>query len=278
MFRTIARASLLIVTLFIISPSSTASAQGWPLVICAHEDNLPYSNRQGDGLENRLAALLADELGATLATYWHDSPLPSAPTFNLQEGHCDLVMSAAVGQDGLETSVSYYQSGYMFVQEKDHPQPISSFDDVALSSMAIGVQQPRGHGVTPPVHALAIRGLANNQHTFSEGPGEDGTLPIVQALIDREIDVAVIWGPLAGYFVDSDALGLSLSFVQPQFDQPFVPMILAVSIGMRSGDVELRDLINGALANRWDEVQELLEEFSFPLVPVPRPNAAVQAQ
>src|SRR5258708_38097106 len=47
-----------------------ASAATRTLRVCAEPDNLPLSNARGEGFENRIAAVLADELRAELVVAW----------------------------------------------------------------------------------------------------------------------------------------------------------------------------------------------------------------
>lgn len=257
----------------LLAPGAWAS--GWPLVACADGDNLPYSNRAGEGFENRIAALLADELGADLSYVWVSAPFGGVHVRLLQQGSCDLVMAVADGQAGYETSVAYYRSSYVFVQRSDHPRPIASFDDEALMEMQIGLLSPEGGRYSPPMQALATRDLIENQRTFvANRTSSEPIAALMRAVTDGDVDVGIAWGPIAGYFAQDAPAALDVTPVQPQIDVPFVPMVGSVSIGVRAGEVELAERLSEALARRWPEVQSLLEDYGVPLLALPRPSVA----
>jgi mxaJ protein len=236
---------------------------GWELRVCATEDNLPYSNRELQGFENRIAALLADELGASLHYVWLSrTHNPELEASLLREGLCDVFMGVADGQEPFLTTIAYYRSGAMFVSRTDAPFSVTSLDDPALRSLTVGVMSS-----SPADFALAGRGLIENvRHYFPR----DGVEAIIGGVMTGELDLGIVWGPVAGYLA-RDREGLLLTPVTPQIDLPFLPLVLPVSIGVRETDEALRDLLNEAIAIRWDEIQAVLQEFNVPLLPLPRP-------
>lgn len=255
--------------------SGLGLSQSWPLVVCAEADNLPYSQRGGGGFENQIAEQLAEELGAHVEYLWIESPFSTNQRVLLEQGDCDLILAAADGQHGFETTLAYYRASYVFVQRADTEVRVETLDDPRLQEFRIGVLVPDGGGLAPPAQALVHRGLVRNQVTFvasrlSLGPAT----ALVDAVQDGSVDVGIGWGPLLGYLVSSSGRSsvLSLSTVEPQFDVNFTPMVIPISVALRSGEIEFRDLISAAIVARWDEIQRILDEFGIPREPLPRPQ------
>lgn len=250
---------------------SWSLAQQWELRVCADPNNLPYSNRQLQGFENRIAQILAKDLKARLSYFW----LPphhglARDLYSLQSGACDLFMGVYDGQEPFLTTLAYYQSSYVFAYLEARPLKIESLDDPALRGLRIATQAPG----SPPDLALGNRGLIANVRHFPTDLGQPNPLePIIGALVRREVDLAIVWGPLAGYFAKQQGVKLRLVPVSPQFEPGlFLSMAYAVAIGVRSKDDALRDLLNLALTRRWEEIQAVLKEYGVPLLPLPKPE------
>jgi len=252
---------------FAQSGQGSGGVEPWELRVCETRDNLPYSSESEPGFETLIAEILADELGASPYFVWlphsHATRLEEAL---LREGECDVFMGVADGQDPFLTSIAYYQSSFMFVQREGADVMITSLDDPELKTLRVGVVR-----ATPPDFALAERGIVDNVRHFL--PMDEGGA-IDTAVASGNIDVGIAWGPTASYFSQALGGGLVLTPVSPEIDMPFLPMVLAVSIGVRSSDVALRDVLNLALAARWDDVQAVLEQYHVPLMPLPRPSAS----
>lgn len=268
-------AALRIALLSALLVTGTALAEGgaWELRVCADPNSLPFSARDGTGFENRVAEILADELGATLTYDWY--PLgQDMIDLRLREGECDLIMGVPDGYRGLLTTVAYYRSPYVFVYRADAPFELESFDDPVLADLRIGLQNV---GI-PPHEALVNRGLQGNvvrlygEHQFTDGAAYVGRL--IEDVASGEVDVGIAWGPGAGYFARQHGAELVVEPVQPQIEPPFLPMTFAMTMAMRQGDESLRDRLDLALAARWDEIQALLEEYGVPLDPLPSPPRA----
>jgi mxaJ protein len=247
--------------------------------VCAEPNNLPFSNRSEQGFENRIAELIAQELLVELTYAWIPQPRTAIRDAMIQEGECDLLMGVPDGLEGFVTTLPYYRSTYVFVYRKDSPFEVRSFDDPVLQELSIGVQAPGGQAIGPAALALAQRGLIENQRAFV--PDQSAPHPlasVIQAVADGEVDVAVAWGPVAGYFAGRQAVELELVPVEPEIDAPFLPMVYSISIGLRRGDEDLRDTLHQALAARWDEIQGVLEAYGVPLLPLPlsSPTGAIE--
>lgn len=258
---------LLLALLLSVTLAQTEEAS-WDLRVCANEDNLPYSNRRRQGFENRVAAIMADELQAKLTYLWLPQPHhPEYALMLLRDGSCDLFISVLDGQDPFLTTVAYYRSTNVFVYRKDAPYEIRSFDDPMLGTLRIGVL--RG---SLPDSALANRGIIDKVHHYR---ANEPLSSITDAVAKKEIDVGIEWGPVAGYFSKQQPVPLELTPVSPEVDTPFLPMVLSISMGIREHDEALRDLLNRAIALRWSEIQTVLENYGVPLLPLSQPTVSL---
>lgn len=240
----------------------------WDLRVCASEDNLPYSSRQRQGFENRIAMIVADELHAKLTYVWLPQPHhPEYAVMLLREGNCDLFMSVLDGQEPFLTTVAYYRTTNVFVYRQDAPYVVRSLDNPVLRTLRIGVL--RG---SPPDNALANRGIIDKVHHYR---ANEPLSSITDAVAAKEIDVGIAWGPVAGYFSKQQPVPLKLTPVSPEVDMPFLPMVLSISMGVREQDEALRDLLNRAIAVRWKDIQAVLENYGVPLLPLSQPTASV---
>jgi mxaJ protein len=239
------------------------------LRVCADPNNLPFSNERGEGFENKIAELLAADLGERLEyTWWAQRRGFFRNT--LRAGACDVVVGVPSSFELAATTAPYYRSTYVFVYRKDRGVGVSSFDDPRLRELKVGVQLVGDDGAnTPPAHALASRGVVGNLRGYTlYGDYKEPNPParIVEAVARGEVDVAVAWGPLAGYFARRQRSPLAVVPVSPQFDRPFLPFVYDISMGVRRGDEELRQRLDDFLERRRPEIGRILEDYGVPQV------------
>ncbi|HEX2554278.1 MAG TPA: substrate-binding domain-containing protein [Microvirga sp.] len=236
------------------------------LRVCADPNNLPFSNEAGEGFENRLAALVAEELGAELRITWWAQRRGFLRS-TLKAEACDLVAGLPANLEGVRTTAPYYRSSYVFVTRADGPE-IASLNDPVLRTLTIGVHLVGDDGSnTPPAHALARRGLVENVRGFmltADYREPNPPARILEALARGEIDVAVVWGPLGGYFAGRAAVPLKVTPVRPAFDGPKLPMVFDISMAVRKDDEALRHEVDAALLRRRGDVDRILAEFGVP--------------
>lgn len=245
------------------------SAPTWDLVVCAAKDYAPYSNQEEQGFENQMMTLLAQDLDAHLTYVW----LPHIQVFSqnqrlLNEGKCDLLLDVGDNSDDFLTTIPYLQTTYYFVTRSDAAVQIESFDDEALRSLRIGVVT-----ASPPDEALGLRGMRNNVRHYITQPNSPAPQMIAD-LTAGEIDLAVIYGPDAGPLVQRNDQ-LQMVPVAPQVELSGLLMVYQTTMGMRKDDTDLRDLLNDALAHKWDEIQDALDATGIPVLPLPRPVTTV---
>jgi mxaJ protein len=267
------RSALLVLTLLLVS-----GVEARELRICADPNNLPFSNEAREGFENRIVELIAQDLGATVAYTWWAQRRGFVRN-TLKAGACDLVAATPSNVEMMKTTRPYYRSTYVFVTRADAAAP-ASLDDPLLREKTVGVQLVGDDGFnTPPAHALSRRGIVANLRGYSlYGDYSQPNPParIVEAVATGRIDIALVWGPLAGYFAPRQGTPLRLAPVKPQFDGPRLPMVFDISMGVRKEDVALRQEIDAALARRKSEIDAILAEYGVPRVEAPTRLGAAQ--
>ena len=250
--------------------TATPSAPATSLRVCANPDNLPFSNAKKEGFENRIAELIAAELRLPIAYTWH-AQRRGFLRRTLNAGSCDLVMGAPVGMQRLITTKPYYRSTYVFVTRKDRKLGIRSFDDGALKGLKIGVHAIGDDGENPPpVYSLARRGMAANVVGFKMWDVETVENPqgrIIDAVAKGDIDMAIVWGPFAGYFARKQPVALDIVPVPP--DMPELPFEYAMALGVRTGDDALKGRLDAILDKRRDDIRRILASYGVPLVDKP---------
>jgi mxaJ protein len=242
------------------------------LRIAADPNNLPFTNEKKEGFENRIAEIVASELGVATEYYWRAQRRGFFRSV-FKENEADLVLGVPVGFDMALTTSPYYRSSYVFVTRKVDKLDLKSFDDARLKTLRVGLQLIGDDGTnTPPAHALAFRGITGNLVGFTlYGDYQQANPParIVEAVARKDVDAAVVWGPLAGYFARRQSVPLTLTPVEPAVDRSGLPMTFAIAMGVRRGNKELRDLVDAALKKRKAEIDRVLDEFGVPRIAAP---------
>jgi mxaJ protein len=236
------------------------------LRVCADPNNRPFSAEDGSGMENKIAAVIGEELAADVTYTWFAQRRGFLRN-TLDAGKCDLVPGIPAKMEMLRTTLPYYRSGYVFVRKEGTPK-IESLDDPALKTLRIGVQLIGNDATnTPPVHALAHRGIVENVRGFMvyghyESP--DPVSPIVEAVANGEVDVAIVWGPQAGYFSAQQKVKLAIDPVPPSGIEGDPPMRFDIAMGVRKSDADLAAAIERALTARRADIDAILATYHVP--------------
>jgi mxaJ protein len=259
-------ARLATVALLVLVTGASA-LQAAELRVCADPNNLPFSNRKEQGFENKLAQLIARDLGARVSYYWFAQRRGFIRN-TLNADKCDVVMGVPSSFELALTTRPYYRSGYVFVTRRDRRIRIDSLDDPRLRTLKIGVQMiGDDYASSPPAHALARRGIIRNVVGFSvygDYAQPDPTRRIVDAVADGDVDLVAVWGPTAGYFAKQSRVPLTVTRFTPEIDLPFLPFVFDIAIGVRRGNTQLRDRLDAILERRQGEIDALLREYGVP--------------
>jgi mxaJ protein len=238
------------------------------LRICADPRNMPYSNEQQQGFENQIVKIIGADLGMQISYFWY----PQGEKFfakTLESGNCDVVMGVPAGVQGVEVTRPYYQSTYVFVSRRVDHLHIVSLDDPRLRTLRIGVQVlGESENSIPPVYSLASRGIVRNVTSFnifgSGLPGQDPLQNLIAALTHKRIDIAIAWGPVAGYFARKSTVPLLMQPIESDSENPNISFTFAVGIGVRKGDTELKNRLDAELSRRHAEITRVLETYGMP--------------
>jgi quinoprotein dehydrogenase-associated probable ABC transporter substrate-binding protein len=254
----------------ILATFSTVMFAATPLRVCSDPNNLPFSNDHLQGFENQIASLIAEDLGMQLTYFW----FPQREAFfkkTLNAGVCDVVMGVPSGFDEAATTRPYYRSSYVFITRHDRNLHIASLDDPHLRTLKIGVHVlGEQDDSLPPVHALISRGIVHNLVGFSIFGNlyeKDPPADLIRAVEDNKVDVAIAWGPLAGYFSRTVSPRLDIAPLLEDPANPQLPFHFDIGIGVRENDTALKASLDAELMRRRKEIQEILEQFGIPQLP-----------
>ncbi len=236
------------------------------LRVCADPNNMPFSNQQGQGFENRLAELVAGKLGAKLEYTWW-SQRKSFIKNSLDAGRCDVIMGIPATLDAVTATKPYYRSTYVFVSRHDRALRVMSLDDPRFSEWRIGIHVV-GDDYAPPAAALARRGVTANIVGFSlfgEYGEENPPRKIVDAVAHGDVDIAIVWGPFAGYFAKQEQVALDIVPVSPAMFLA-VPFTYDISMGVRKGNDALKEQLDGVLEGESAAIQQILVQYGVPQI------------
>lgn len=238
------------------------------LRVCADPNNLPFSNARREGFENKIAALVARDLHRSLTYFW----LPQRRGFvrnSLDAHQCDVVIGIPAQYELLQPTKSYYRSSYAFVSRRDRHLQIDRFDSPALERLTIGIQISGGDYDNPPAaQELASRHLIDNIRGFmvyGDYSRPDPQRDIVDAVADGRVDIAIVWGPLAGYYARRESMSLDVRPVARTSDQAGSRFTFDIAMGVRRDDPALRESLDDVIARRGDDMRQILRTYGVPL-------------
>ena len=228
--------------------------------VCADQDNLPYSNSKQEGFENKIAQLIAQDLGKKLSyQFWYDRMGYIRNTLNARR--CDVIMGTVAGNDMVLTSKPYYRSGYVFVTRKESNLNITDWDSPDLRKGIIGVV-----GQTPPSRPIYDKGLMENARPYRIQ--RDLNLPpsfMIDDLVKGDIDIAIVWGPIGGYYAKQSKVPLVVVPV-PEYEDTNVhgKEYWNISVAVRKKDKERLAMIQEVLDRRHADIMKILDDFGIP--------------
>ncbi len=232
------------------------------LRVCSDPANIPFSNERGEGFENRIAAIVADELKLPLRFYW----LPQGPGFvrnTLGLGLCDLIVGYASGADPVQNTNPYYRSAYVLVVKRGGElDGVERLDDPRLRGRRLGVVAG-----TPPADHLLQHGLLAGAKPYSllvdrryESPAE----AMIADLARGEIEGALLWGPIGGFFARNAPTPLSVTPLVKERERP--ALTYRITMGVRQGEDAWKRELNSLIRRHQPEIDAILRESGVPLL------------
>ena len=270
----LARAACAALLALLCAQEPVAAGMPAALRVCAEPDNLPYSREDQSGFENRIARLLADDLGLPLQYAW----LPDRRGFvrkTLGANACDVIIGVPAGDERLLTTRPYYRSTYVFVQHDTgatSARALRSFDDARLPALRIGVQLVGNDlAATPPGHALARHDAVRHVVGFTVAGEAPPAQRMVDAVARGELDAAVVWGPQAGYFASRATPPLRITPAAAPAD-PDLPFAFSIAMGVRKGDRVMKARLDDFIVRRGADIDRILDDHAVPRMPLAQPE------
>jgi quinoprotein dehydrogenase-associated probable ABC transporter substrate-binding protein len=232
------------------------------LRVCADPRDLPFSNEAGEGFENKIAELLAQKLGKTLAYEYY----PGATGFvrnTLNAHRCDVIMGMPQGDDIVQGTNPYYRTTYSLVSKQGSGlETVDSLGDPLLRSKRIGIVAG-----TPPATNLAVNGLLENVKSYPlvvDTRFDAPTSAMIEDLEGDRIDVGILWGPIAGYLAKHAKFPMKVTPLVKETSGP--RMIYRIGMGVRHSDQEWKRLLNKLIAENQAEISHILTGYGVPLL------------
>ena len=229
--------------------------------VCADPNNLPYSNRAEEGFENKIAKLMADDLGLPLTYVW----MPQSMGFvrsTLNTRVCDVILGMVSGDSLVQNSNPYYRSTYVLAYRSSDHYTATTLNSPEFKGHSIGVVAG-----TPPVDTLAATGYAAQLHPYRlivdtrfNAIGRD----LINDLKSGVIDVGVLWGPIAGYFAQKSDVPLTLVPLINEPDKLHIEH--RITMGVRHNEPKLKHLLNDEIKKLKPQIDAILVEYGVPRI------------
>lgn len=243
------------------------------LRVCADPNNLPFSNRAEEGFHNKLAEMFAEEMGFSSVSYVWWPQRRGFVRNTLKKKKCDVIFGVPEGYDILQSTKPFYRSPYVFLYRDDAEFDVTSLDDPVLRDLQIGVNLIGDDYMNPPpAHALGARGISANVKGFTVYGDYDEDSPpkeIVNAVANGDVELAIVWGPVAGYWSARQDVPLEMKSLPAVDDSTGFPLAYNMSLGVRRGEAEWQARLEKVIEENQEEIHRLLrEEFNIPLLPM----------
>ena len=232
------------------------------LRVCADPHNMPFSTDTGDGFENKLAEMLASQLGKGLAYTWY----PQAPGFvrnTLRAYKCDVLMGIPQGDDLVQVTNPYYRTAYALVVKQGRGlEGVEALHDPRLKGKHLGIVAG-----TPPANNMAVNGLMANAKPYPlviDTRVDSSAAVMMRDLAADDIDAAILWGPMAGYYARQAGSTMTVIPLVKEIGGP--RLIYRIAMGVRYTDQDWKRLLNRKIQENQDIINRLLLSFAVPLL------------
>ncbi len=261
----------------------SASAAEEKFKVCADPLNPPYSTKNKDGFENKIAELFAKELGQTVEYTWFPqrigfirntltAPLKDSDV-DSKEFKCDVIMGVPAGYDLTLTTAPYYQSTYVLLIAKGR-----GWDDINDAAQLVNLPLQRQESLKiamfdrgPGTTWMQKNGLLDQGIPYQSMSGDDDNNVAMQIEKDikaGKIDMVILWGPMAGYVVSQSPKN-SYSMI-PMKSTPDMKFDFAMAMGVRNGDKARQETLNKLIAAKSKEIQAIMAGYNIPLLAIPK--------
>ena len=229
---------------------------------CGDPRNMPFSDDKGEGFDNKLAELFATKLGKKLSyTYF-----PQATGFvrmTLGSFRCDVIIGFPQGDDQAQVTIPYYRTTYALIFKPGTGlDGVTTIDDPKLKDKRIGVVAK-----TPPSTIMAMDGLlahVKSYPLFIDTRADSSAQAMIDDLKKGEIDVGVLWGPMAGYYAkQSDP---PLTVVPLLKETAGAPLMFRIGMAVRPSDQEWKRTLNRLIMENQSEINKLLISYNIPIL------------
>ena len=229
---------------------------------CGDPRNMPFSDDKGEGFENKLAELFATKLGKKLSyTYF-----PQATGFvrmTLGSFRCDVIIGFPQGDDQAQVTIPYYRTTYALIFKPGTGlDGVTTIDDPKLKDKRIGVVAK-----TPPSTIMAMDGLlahVKSYPLFIDTRADSSAQAMIDDLKKGDIDVGVLWGPMAGYYAkQSDP---PLTVVPLLKETAGAPLMFRIGMAVRPSDQEWKRTLNRLIMENQSEINKLLISYNIPIL------------
>lgn len=244
------------------------------LRVCQDPDNLPFSNTKGEGIENRIAEAFGKALGLPVTYYSFPQRMNfvrNTIRYKLpgEDYPCDIIMGVPVGFDQVSVTKPYYRSTYAMVFARGKGlDDVKSADDLLkldrarLAKLRIGV-----YDRSPASEWLGKHGLIENGVPYQMLNADPAQYPgeiIERDLAAGRIDVAIVWGPIAGFF--AKRVKQPELTVVPMKSEPGVKFDYQMAMGVRYGEREWKQQVESLIESQRGEIAAILKEYGVPVV------------
>ena len=231
------------------------------LRVCADANSLPFSNKKEEGFENKIARLIAEELKQPIRYNWWPQTIGFVRN-TLRLRRCDLIVGIGTGNELVQNTNPYYRSIYTMVYRQDSGLKATSLSDPALKSLRFGVIAG-----TPPATLLVMHGLIDGVQSYNRNVDTRFFSPGHQAISDvaeGKTDVALIWGPISGYFAKRQRVALVV--VPLLNEQTDVRLDFWVSMAVRANENDWKRRLNRILQRLQPKIDRILKDYGVPLL------------
>ena len=232
--------------------------------VCTDPDNLPFSNNKQEGFEDKIAAVLAEDLKLPLSFMYAFNRFGFLRN-TIKAKRCDVLMAVPPDYDPVMTSKPYYRTGHVFVWRKESGYNITGYDSPDLKKGLVGVTDKSP--ITVPLNDNGIIGNAK-PYRLQRDLNKPASL-MIDDLGKGVIDVAVAWGPIGGYFAKHSKVPMVVKLT-PEYEKRNArgKSYWNLSIGVRHGEKERMNMIQGALDRNQDKIQKILADYGVLTVPI----------